>query len=152
VISEPEPLAEIRASWNGVRVLRQRLQSALLGSFALGGWSAIFAADAAHNLPLVHAFSALNDVLLQLEREGRFSCRSHFLGSLLDASKPSLPWLDFDLVRQGASRRNDVAHRGEVLPRGECWRYVDAIEAEFLAWGVIEPPAEGSRDAETETS
>jgi hypothetical protein len=138
LIKDPEALQELRALWNGVRVLRRRTQAALLGSFAQGASFVVFVADAAHNLPLIHAYAVLNEVLLQLEREGRFSCRSIFLGRLLSASESALPWFDFDMVKRGADRRNDVAHRGEVLPRGECWRFIDAVEAELVGWGLVD--------------
>lgn len=138
MISDSIALAEIRASWQGVEALRGRVQRALLGAFAQGGSSAIFAADAANNLPFVHACAVLNDILGELAREGRFSCKSIFLGRLLAASEEKLPWNDFALIKEGVERRNGVAHRGELLPRGDCWKYIDAIKAELVAWGVLE--------------
>ena len=137
MIQDSEVLAEIRASWRGVEVLRGKLQRALLGSFAQGGTFAIFAADAAHNLPFMHAYSVLNDVLSQLSREGHFRCKSIFLGALLDASEHSLPWENFSLIKEGTGRRNDVAHRGDVLPRADCWRYVDAVQNQLTKWQIL---------------
>ena len=119
MISDPVALAEIRESWKGVEALRGRLQRGILGSFAQGGSFVIFVADAAHNLPFVHACAVLNDVLAQLAKEGRFTCKSIFLGALVAASKAKLPWKDFALIKEGVDRRNGVAHRGEILPRGD---------------------------------
>lgn len=138
MITDCGALQQIRASWRGVEVLRGKLQRALVGSFAQGASFAIFVADAAHNLPFVHAYAVLNDTLEQLAREGRFKCNSIFLGALLNASRQNLPWTDFAIIKEGADRRNDVAHRGDVLPRGACWKYVDAIKAELVDWGVLE--------------
>ena len=94
----------------------------------------IFAADAAHNLPFMHSYAVLSDVLLQLAREGRFECKNIFLGKLLSESETQLRWINFRLIKEGADRRNDVAHRGEVLPRGDCWRYIDAIKEQLVVW------------------
>ena len=110
----------------------------MLGGFAEGAVFHLFAADEVNNLPFMDACAVLNDVLLQLSREGLFTCRSIFLEKLLAASKEKLPWNDFPLIQEGVERRNGVAHRGEILPRGDCWKYVDAIQAQFVAWSILE--------------
>ncbi len=138
MISDPAALEEIRYSWQGVEALRERLQSALLGSFAQGASFVIFVADAAHNLPFVHACAVLNDALQQLAKEGQFRCNSIFLGVLLSASEKELSWKDFPLIREGAERQNDVKHRGNVLPRADCWKYIDAIKDQLEVWGILE--------------
>lgn len=137
MIKDAIALQELRDSWRGVEALRDKLQRALLGSFAQGASFAIFAADAAHNLPFVHACAALNDTLAQLQSEGHFRCRSIFLGALVSSSKVALPWKNFALIEEAVTRRNDVAHRGEVLPRKDCWRYIDAIKIELTAWSIV---------------
>jgi hypothetical protein len=93
--------------------------------------------DAAHNLPFLHAYSVLNDTLQQLASEGKFTCKSIFLGKLLAESEKVLPWNDFALIKSGVDRRNDLAHRGDVLPRGDCWKYIDAIKTELMLWGIL---------------
>jgi len=138
MISDQAALEEFRNSWKGVEALRDRLQGALLGSFAQGASFVIFVADSAHNLPFVHAYAVLNDVLKQLAIEGHFQCKSIFLGHLLNASKDKLLWENFPGIKEGADRRNDVAHRGEVLPRADCWKYIDAIRDQLVAWRVLD--------------
>ena len=138
MISDRAALEEIRQSWNGVEALRGKLQRALLGSFAQGASFVIFIADSAHNLPFVHAYAVLNDVLAQLAKEGQFHCNSIFLGKLLAASQEKLAWKAFPLIKEGAERRNDVAHRGEVLPRGDCWKYIDSIRDQLRVWEILE--------------
>lgn len=64
----------------------------------LGGVFPFALANAAHNLPFIHAFSVLNDVLEQLASEGHFNCGSHFLGELVKKSEDALPWQDFRLI------------------------------------------------------
>jgi hypothetical protein len=137
MIKDLAVLQEVQNSWRGVEALRDKLQRALLGSFAQGASFAIFAADAAHNLPFVHACAVLNDVLEQLKEEKHFQCKSFFLGKLLAASEAKLPWTNFDTIREAATRRNAVAHRGEVLPRKDCWRYIDAIKSELVTWNIV---------------
>ncbi len=139
MITDAAALEEIRQLWTGAELLRGKVQSAVLGSFAQGSSFVFFAADAAHNLPFMHGYAVLNAVLLQLAREGRFKCQSIFLGKLLSESETHLPWDDFRFIKEGAEKRNDVAHRGEVLPRGDCWRYMDAIKRQLVAWKIVPP-------------
>ena len=137
MITDAAALEEIQRSWTGAESLRGKVQRALLGSFSEGASFVIFAADAAHNLPFMHSYAVLSDVLLQLAREGRFECKNIFLGKLLSESETQLRWINFRLIKEGADRRNDVAHRGEVLPRGDCWRYMDAIKEQLVAWKIV---------------
>jgi hypothetical protein len=103
----------------------------------IGGVFPFALLNAAHNLPFIHAYAVLNDVLERLAYEGHFTCKSIFLGELLKRSEQALRWHDFALISAGATRRNDVAHRGQLLDRGDCWKYVDAVKVELSAWGVI---------------
>jgi hypothetical protein len=114
-----------------------RVTWAILGSVGAAP-SAIFAADAAHNVPLLHAYSVLNDVLVQLEKEGHFHCKSFLLGALLKASEHKLARLEFGVISTGLGRRNDLAHRGDVVPRGECWKYIDAVQKQLVFWKLID--------------
>jgi len=95
--------------------------------------------DFANNLALVFAYGVLEDVLKQLRDERTIVCDKWGLKNLMAQSKHSLDWIDFRLVDKGRDRRNDIAHRGVVLARGECWKYVDAIEKEMLQWGILGP-------------
>jgi hypothetical protein len=67
-------LEEQRKSWNGVRELRSMIQAVLMASMGASG-AAIFLADAAHNLPFLHACGVLNDVLERLAKEQVFMYR-----------------------------------------------------------------------------
>ena len=139
VISDSEVLAEVKDSWGGVSIMRERLT---VGLFAAVGWMGgvypHFVADAAHNLPFVHACSVLNDVLRQLAKENHFNCQSQYLGLLIKAGKTSLTWHNYALIEEIVARRNGIAHRGEVVPRGDCWRYIDEIEKQLQNWGVLD--------------
>jgi hypothetical protein len=137
VIADPTVAATVKADWSGVLALRGRVTRAILGSIGAAP-SAIFAADAVHNVPLLHAYSVLNDVLVQLEKEGHFRCKTFLLGALLQASEHKLTWLEFDVIAMGVSRRNDLAHRGDVIPRGECWKYIDAVQKQLVSWKLVD--------------
>ena len=128
----------MRKGWAGVEALRSRLQRSAFASVGVvGGSFPATLANAAHNLPFVHAYAVLNDALLQLADEGHFVRKNFFLGDLLKRSRKVLPWQDFALVSMGAKHRNDVAHRGKLLGRKDCWNYIDAVKAELTGWGVL---------------
>ena len=138
MISDPSALAEAKLNWAGVETLQDKLQRSAFASQGHGGGSFPFAlADAAHNLPLIHAFSVLNDVLEQLSFEGRFVCKSRFLGALIESSEKVLPWQDIVAIKAGVKDRNEIAHKGSLLTRGVCWQHIEAIKTELHAWGVI---------------
>lgn len=138
MIKDTNTLSEIRKDWNGVEALRNKLQvSAFASMGVLGGSFPFTLSNAAHNLPFIHAFSVLNEALIVLEKEGHFKCKSIFLGKLLKASEMVLPWKDFSTIETGVGRRNDVAHRADLLERKECWKYVDAIKLELSTWGIV---------------
>jgi hypothetical protein len=138
MIRDKAALDEIRQSWSGVEGLKNKVQRALLGSFGEGLSFVIFIANSAHNLPLLHAYAVFNDVLKQLAKEAQFQCKSIFLGALLKASETALSWKDFALIKEGVDRRNDVAHRGDVLPRGDCWKYIEGIREQLVAWAILD--------------
>ena len=146
MIQDAETLAEIRRCCAGVGALRAKLNRSAAASFALPMAYPFHLANAAHNLPLVHAFAVLNDALEQLRNEGKFECNGRELGRLMSASRHALNWQDYNLIFEGKNRRNDVAHRGDLLGREECWQYIDAVMRELANWGVAEEPA-GAPDA-----
>ena len=138
MIRDQIALAEIRQNWVGVESLRTKLQVSAFASVGfLGGSFPFVLSNAAHNLPFFHAYGVLNDVLKQLADEGQFTCKSKFLGELLKESEKALRWCDFALVSDGVNHRNEVAHRGLLLKRAECWKYIDAVKTELSAWSVI---------------
>ena len=77
MIRDQSALKEIQQSWDGVEALRSRLKVSAFASSGIGPGSYPFSlANAAHNLPFIHAYGVLNDALNQLAKEGQFSCRS----------------------------------------------------------------------------
>ncbi len=139
MIRDAVVLSEIRRSWAGLELLRDRLKGSAFASMSgIGGRFPFLLADAAHNLPFIHACATLNDVLEQLRDEGHFTCRSRFLGALVEASEAKIAWRDYRLIKdEVVKRRNGVAHHAELLGRGDCWKYVEAVKAELCGWGVL---------------
>lgn len=140
MITDKTALAAIQNSWKGVELLRQKLQIGFFASASQGAVS-FSVVDAAHNLPFVHACAVLNDALEQLRDEQCFNCGGKHLGALLDASNGKLPWRNFQIIKEAVQKRNDIAHRAEILPRAECWRYMDAIKDELRSLNIIQPTA-----------
>jgi hypothetical protein len=140
VIKDLATLSEIGTEWHGVQKLVQRLKVDAMTAFAttpLGGYYPFFLAKAAQNLPLVHACSVLNHVLIALESEGHFVCKRTFLGALMESSKKALPWVNFSRIKQVVKDRNGIAHSGKLLEQELCWKYVDAIQVELVSWGIV---------------
>ncbi len=137
MIKNAAALTEIRQQWGGVRMLRVRVQRLTVGSAVASLGSVLTLADIAHNLPFLHACAVLNEVLEQLRDEGAFHCKARTLGALVKASAGSLEWVDLPGVEQMVRDRNALAHGGTLLGRAQCWEYLDLVERQFLAWGIM---------------
>jgi hypothetical protein len=137
MIADPAALMVQRQAWTSVRDTQERLQSTLAFTFASGGiiGSAVF--DACNDLTLVFSYAVLQDILEQLEYEKHFKRKGPGLGGLMQASRLVLPWQDFALVDKGRDRRNAFAHDRTTVPVQECVGYIDAIERELRAWGIV---------------
>jgi hypothetical protein len=94
--------------------------------------------DGAHTLLLFFAFAVL-ELALRTARQREIRERPD-LNRRMKASKPLLPWQDYATVSQARKRRNAVAHRWQVIPRAETAKYINAIEDEFIAWGIVRGP------------
>ena len=137
MITDRVVLEDIRSSWNTVRISQEMIQTNLNVAFAFGGAQSHNFKNLAYSLILIFAFSVIEDALRQLEDQGVFSAKNRQLGTLMHASKSALPWVAFQFVDEGRERRNDVAHKREYLERADCWKYIDAIENELIAWRIL---------------
>ncbi len=90
-----------------------------------------------YNLPLVLAFSLLDEVLSERQQSGDFPSTTNQIGARMFASKEILPWVDFCLVDEGRNARNDLAHKGQMVTEANCRIYVAAIEQELIVWGGL---------------
>ena len=94
MIKDAVALREIQMQWAGVISLRDKIQRSLFAGSGLFGRYPIFAADSAHNLPFLHASSVFNEALIVARDEGKFKCKSIFLGALVGAADLNLSWAD----------------------------------------------------------
>lgn len=138
MIQDAQRLEVVRKDWAFARSRRAFIMRQAVGSSGIGGMPSTRLMDFANNLALVFAYSVLQDVLAQFRDEDLFKYKGWYLKELMLRSRPSLNWEDFWLVDEGRDARNDIAHRGQVLPRADCWKYVDAIENELLHWSILD--------------
>ena len=118
MIRDADVLSEARKNWAGVELLRDRLKGSAFASMSgIGGKFPFLLADAAHNLPFIHACAILNDVLEQLRDEGHFTCRSRFLGELVEASEAKIAWRAYRLIKDEVVKRRN----GCSAPRRTSW-------------------------------
>ena len=134
MINTPQALQNAQAEWEAVRLAQSRVKINLNSA---GLQTSHKFKNFAYNLVLVFAYSVLEDVMRQLQHEGTLPSQRQRFKDVLEDSRSVLPWCDFTTVDEGRERRNDIAHRRVYLERADCWRYIDKIEDELIAWGVI---------------
>ena len=140
MIRDAAVLAEVRADWAGMEALRSALDGDAMASFGLamlGGHYPRKLQGAAHNLLFMQACSILNDVLVTLRDEKRFTCEQRTLGALVKYSKHALPWLDIAMMETIVAARNGVAHSALLLDRDSCLSYSGAICEQLSAWSIL---------------
>ncbi|MBZ9709821.1 hypothetical protein LB543_24225 [Mesorhizobium sp. ESP7-2] len=138
MITDPIALGEVQHEWSSVVTLANWSRSYA----TLGGFINETPPEGYYNLPLIVAFCALDDFLLQCVEESIFNMPSGVkkrfqLGDRMDASRSKLVWQDFDTVDAGRKARNDLAHRAVVCSKEKCFEYINAIGKEFYHWGII---------------
>lgn len=114
-----------------------RIDVLVKASFAQGASAIARLADIPHNLPFLLACGVFNDALIYIRDAGHFSSKQRTLGALVKDGEKSLKWLDYVLIEEIVKKRNDLAHRAVIIPRGDCQRYIIALEAQLKAWKVL---------------
>ncbi len=137
MIADKEILLEVRSEWKTVRKTWEMIAANISFSFVRGGITSNEFRSAAYSLTLLFGFTVIEHVLQQLSAEGHFACRSKFVGSLMAASRHSLPWVNFTLVDEAREQRNKIAHQQQWISIEDCERYLNAIENELRAWGIL---------------
>ena len=137
--NDPQIQSDIAKQWAVVRTLCRgsHRQVAVPGA----GTICETPPDELFNLPLVLAYSVMDQVLDELILQGTLpkppGRNSILLGTKMDASRAHLSWLDYAEIELGKNARNDVAHEGILLPKVDCLRFINAIERELKMWGII---------------
>jgi hypothetical protein len=136
MITDTSVLEELQLEWQGVCKLKERITVLLNASFAAGG-SVARLADYPHNLPFLAACGVFNNALIAIRDAGYFSSRLRTLGGLVKDSKNSLPWVDYALIEKIVDKRNNLAHGAVILPRRDCWLYIDTLETQLREWRAL---------------
>ena len=91
------------------------------------------------NLPLVLAFSLLDEVLGSLANQGVFALPrpNCMLGTKMTCSRSAISWRDYAALSSGKDARNALAHEGKMLPRAQCLTTIKAIGVELTSWGAL---------------
>jgi hypothetical protein len=137
MIVNPTSLATLREEWQGVVRMREHMRHLVLSTFAFDVRISPAFGHILYNLPLLLAFDVLNKVLLQARDEGRFISSGHRLGELIESAKSSVPWVDWQCLREGVKRRNEVTHNGKLFGDIQCLQDIADIESQLVDWGIL---------------
>ena len=130
--------AALSTEWTGAVRMLDRMKNLVVGSFVGHGMATPGIAMVIYNLPLLLAFDVLKQVLVQARDEKSFTCSGSRLGALMDSAKDSLPWIDWNGLREGVRRRNEVAHDGKLFVSAQAIQDFESVEAQLVAWGIID--------------
>ena len=137
MIANPSSVADLQAEWEGVTYMRERMQSLVASTSAFDASISAAFGGILYNLPLRLAFDVLKNVLLQAKEEGLISTSQQRLADLMDSAITSLPWNNWQNLREAVSRRDEVVHQGKLLGDEQCLQDIADVEAQLIAWRII---------------
>ena len=138
MIANPSSLTLLQAEWQTVRQMRERIKGLIITTFAVDAFSSAAFGDVLYNLPFRLAFEVLKKVLLQATAEGLISTSQQRLADLMDSATSSLPWNNWQSLRDAVKRRNEVVHEGKLLGDEQCLQAIDDVESQLIAWRIID--------------
>lgn len=127
--------SDVTVKWNAIRSLCHDSHR----QYAAGGAIINETRPAeAFNLPFLLAYALLDELLDQYGSENgiAFRRRAH-LGEKMASLQTVLTWSEYAQIDEGMHRRNDLAHRAELLPKAECLRFIKAIDRQLSSWGMV---------------
>jgi hypothetical protein len=136
MINDPAVLLDIVRQWSALRSLcRSSHRSGMVGRVFVNETPP----EELYNLPFVLAYAVLDQVLDELVDQGAFPRPSGkpTLAAKATASRTHLPWVNYGSVDAGRIARNEVAHEAKLRGKTECLGFVDDIERELKAWGIL---------------
>ena len=137
MIVNPSAVTPLQVEWQSVLQMRSRIQHLVLSTFAFDIRRSPAFGDVLYNLPFLLAFEVLKQVLLQARAAGLITGSGQRLADLIESSKSSLPWMDWDGLHEAMNRRNEVLQEGKLCGDAQCLADIAAIEAQLAAWAVI---------------
>ena len=137
MIVYPSYMATLQAEWNGVIRMRERIRHLVILTFAFDAKKSPAFGDVLYNLPLVIAFGVLKQALQQAKDQERSRDSQLPLDALMESAKTSLPWIDWQCLREAVKRQTEVSLGGMLFGDVQCLQDITAIEAQLVAWGII---------------
>ena len=137
MIANPTSLETLQTEWEGVVRMRDRMRHLVVSTFALNTLTSPVFGDILYNLPFLLAFDVLKQALLQARDEGQLTGSGYQLDDLMDNAKVSLPWLDWECLRDAVKRQSEVARDGKLYGDLQCLQDIADIEAQLTAWGIL---------------
>jgi hypothetical protein len=137
MIVNPNSLTTLQTEWEVAIHMRERMQNLVASTSAFNASTSPAFGDILYNLPFRLAFDVLKNVLLHAKEEGLIRTSQERLADLMDSAITSLPWNNWQGLREAVIRRNEVVHGGKLLGDEQCLQDIADIEAQLLAWGVI---------------
>jgi len=137
MINNPTSLVALQAEWQGAARMRDRMQELVTSTFAFDVSTSPIFGDILYNLPFRLAFDVLKKVLLQAKAEGLITTSQQRLADLMDSASASLPWNNWQALREAVRRRNEVVHGGKLLGDEQCLADIADVEAQLIAWRII---------------
>ena len=132
-------MVALKNQWQGVVQMRERMDHLVLTTFAFDPITSPIFGNILYNLPLLLAFDVLKQVLLQTNERDQSTDFQHQLGDLMDSTKASLAWIDWQSLREGVERLTEVQYGGKLLGDKQCLQDIEHVESQLVAWGVITP-------------
>ena len=125
MIADTDELTKLQSEWAGVVHMLNRMKTLVTVTFATGGITGNALGNVVYNLPLLLAFDVLKQSLVQARNEGLIVDSRNQLGALMDSGQEALQWIDWDGLRGGVRRRNEVAHDGKLFDSQQCIQSVE---------------------------
>ena len=138
MIVNPPSAPTLEAEWQGVIRMRERIRHLVISTFISNKEESPAFGDIFYNLPLLLAFDVLEHTLLQWRGDEQFAGSGYQLSELLDSAKTSLPWIDWECLREAANRQNEIASSGKLFGDVQCLQDIGNIEAQLAAWRLID--------------
>lgn len=136
MIQDPAARADIVQEWGAVKKLCSSDRAYMIPG---AGFINTSPPESFYNLPFLLAYATLDQVLSQMIEEGAIQCEKKrpMLGDKMAASITAIPWHRYEFVEAGRIARNALAHEAILLSKPDCLTYIDAVEKELTAWGVL---------------
>lgn len=128
---------KFQSDWDGVGKMFERMRHLVLVSFVGGRLTAgPGLREVVYNLPMLLASDVLKNVVQSVRDEGIVVWPTK---KLWEGAQIALPWNNWDELKAGVDRRNEIAYEGKLFGCSECCKDIANIQEQLVAWGIIDP-------------